>query len=137
MAGPLKIQMNVNLKELLESPPPGSPFPVLPQPIALGELSPVCELRDIGTNLLNNYTRADTLVLKRCAQVTKDRINGNGYVVEEPMVSQNLAAYLQQHYGPQWKMKILRPAAEPIFEHLLANLKGYAKLTNPNRRLLR
>ena len=136
-AEPLNIQVNVNLEGSPESPPPGSPSPVLPQPIPLGELSPVWELPDNGTNFLNYYTRADILDLKNTAQVTRDRINEEGYVVEEPIVSHNLAAFLQQKYGPQWELKFVRPAAEPIFEQLIAYFKGYAKLTSPNRRLLR
>ena len=91
-AGPTNINVNVNLEE---SPPPGPPSPVLPQPIPLGELSPVWELPDNGTIFLNFYTMTDIVVLKNWAEVTRERINEEGYLVEEPMISQNLAAFLQ------------------------------------------
>ena len=53
------------------------------------------------------------------------------------MISQNLAAFLQQSYGHQWELKFLRLSAEVFFEQLLAYTKGYAKLTSLNRGLLR
>ena len=135
MAGPIHI--NVNIEESQESPPPGSPSPVLPQPIPLGELAPVWELPDNGTNFPNYYTRADVVEIKNWAQATRDRINEEGYFVEEPIVSQSLAAFLRRNYGPQWEWKLLRPSVEVIFEKLLAYIAGYSRLTSPNRRLLR
>ena len=69
--------------------------------------------------------------------MTRERINEEGYFVEQPMISQNLAAFLQQYYGHEWEIKLLRQTAEVIFEQLLAYIKGYAKLTNLNRWLLR
>ena len=114
-AGPININVNVNLDESQESPPPGPPSPVLPQPIPLGELSFVWELPDNGTNFLNFYTRTDIVELKNWEEVTRERINEEGYFVEEPMISQNLAAFLQQYYGHQWELKFLRPSAEVIF----------------------
>ena len=94
-AGPININVNVNLKESPELPPPGTPSPGLPQPIPLGELSTVWELPDNGTNFLNFYTRTDIVELKNWAEVTRKRINEEVYFVEEPMISQNLAALLQ------------------------------------------
>ena len=137
MTGPLNIQVNVSLGEPPESPPPGSLSPVLPQPIPLGELSPVWELPDDGTNFLNYYTRADIVELKNWALVTRDRINEESYFVEEPTVSQSLAAFLRQIYGPQWEWRFLRPSAEVFFEKLLAYIGGYSRLTSLQRRLLR
>ena len=102
VAGPLNIHVEVIVGESPESPPPGSPSPVLPQPIPLGEPAQVWELPDDGTNFLNNYTRADIVEFKNWAQATRDLINEEGYFVEEPIVSQGLAAFLQQNYDPQW-----------------------------------
>ena len=137
VAGSKNINVNVNLEESPEWPPPGPPSPVLPQPIPLVELPPVWELPDNGTNVLNFYTRTDNTELKNWVEVTRERINEEGYFVEELMISQNLAAFLQQYYGHQWELKFLRPSAEVIFEQLFAYIKGYAKLTSLNRRLLR
>ena len=67
VAGALKREINVNLEESPESPPPGCPSPVLPQLIPLGELSAVWELPYHGTNFLNCYARADILELKNWA----------------------------------------------------------------------
>ena len=135
--GPININVNVNLEESPESPPPGPPSPVLPQPIPLGELPPVWELPDNGTNFFNFYTRTDITELKNWAETTRERINEEGYFVEQPIISQNLAAFLQQFYGHQWELEFLRSSAYVIFEKLLAYIKGYAKLTSLNRRLLR
>ena len=137
VAGPININVNVNLEESPESPSPGPPSPVLPQPIPLRELPPVSELPDNGKISLNFYTRTDITELKNWADITRERINEEGYFVEEPMMSQNLAAFLQQYYGHQWELKFLRPSAKVIFEQLFAYIKGYAKLTSINRRLLR
>ena len=135
--GPININVNINLEESPESPPPGPSSPVLPQPIPLGELSPVWELPDNGTIFLNFYIMTDIVELKNWAEVTRERINEEGYFVEEPMISQNLAAFLQQYYGHQWELKFLRLSAEVFFEEILAYIKRYAKLTSLNRRLLR
>ena len=135
--GPININVNVNLEESPESPPPGPPSPVLPQPIPLGELPPVWEHPDNGTNFLNFYTRTDITELKNWAETTRERINEEGYFVEQLIISQNLAAFLQQFYGHQWELEFLRSSAYVIFEKLLAYIKGYAKLTSLNRRLLR
>ena len=106
VACPLNTQVNVNRGASAESPHPGSSSPVPPAPIPVGELSPVWEMPDNGTNFLNFYTRAHVLQLKNWAQVTKNRINEEGYFVEEPMISQNLAAFLPPNYGSQWEIKL-------------------------------
>ena len=138
VAGPLLEYLKVNLEESPESPPPGSPSPVLPpQPIPVGELSPVWELPDDGTIFLNCYTRVDVLELKQWAQETRSRRGEEEYFVEEPVVSQNFMAVLQQHHGPQWEFKFLRAAAKLLFEQMLSYILGYAKLTSHNERLLR
>ena len=137
MAGSLNIQVNVNVGESPESPPPWSPSPVLPQPIPLGELSRVWELPDDGTNFLNYYTPADIIELKTSAQVTRDRINEEVYFVKEPTALQRMAAFLRQNYGPQWEWEFLRPSTEVIFEKLLGYIAGYSRLTSLNRRLPR
>ena len=134
VAAPLNIQVNVNL----ESPPPASPSPVLPPPPIPEEvLAPVRELPDDGNNFMNCYTRTDVLELKNWAQETRGRRSKEGYVVEAPLLSQNFVAYLQEHYGEQWEVKLLQPAAEPIFECLLAYIVGYARLTSYDRYRLR
>ena len=66
VAGPLHVNLEINLEESPESPPPGSPSPLLPtEPVPVGELSPVWELPDDGTNFMNSFTRADVLELKQ------------------------------------------------------------------------
>ena len=45
------------------------------------------------------------------------------------MVSQSLAGFLRQSYGPQWEWKLLQQSADVIFEKLLAYIAGYARLT--------
>ena len=119
-AGPININVNVNLEESPESPPSGPPSPVLPQPIPLGELFPVWELPDNGTNFLKFYTRTCILEIENQAEVTRERNVEEGYFVEQPMISQNLVAFLQQYYGHQWEFNLLRPSAEVTFEQLLA-----------------
>ena len=136
VAAPLYFNLEVNLEESPESPPPGPPSPVLPQPIPLGQPAPNWELPDDDTNFLNFYTRVDIVEIKNWAQVTRGRINEKGYFVEEPLVSQSLAAFLRQNYGPQWEWKLLPPSAEIIFENLLAYISGSSWLTGFNRRLL-
>ena len=109
VAAPLNIQVNVNL-ESPESPPPQpeSP-PVLPVPIPVGQLAPVWELPDDGTNFLNYFTRADVIELKNWAVETRARINEENYVVEAPTVSQSFWAFLQHFHGQQWEVKFLQP----------------------------
>ena len=64
-------------------------------------------------------------------------MSGEGYVVGAPMVSQSFWAFLQYFHGEQWEIKFLKPAAEPLFDQLLAYIAGYARLTGLNRNLLR
>ena len=78
---------------------------------------------------MNCYTRTDVLELKSWAQETRSRMSEGGYVVEAPLLSQNFLVYLQGHYGKQWEVKLLQPAAEPFFECSLAYIVGYARLT--------
>ena len=137
MASPLLNQVEVNVEESPESPPPGSPELVLPEPIPLGEPAQVWELPDDGTNFPNFYIPADIVELRGWAQVSRERRNEEGYFIEEPMVSQSLAGFLRQNYGPQWEWKFLQPSADVIFEKLSAYIARYARLTGFNRRLLR
>ena len=63
-AGPLHVNLNVNLKESPESPPRRSPSPVLSlPPIPEEGLSPSWELRDDRDNFKNCYTLEDLLEL--------------------------------------------------------------------------
>ena len=101
MAGPLNIQVNLNVEESSESPPPGSPGPVPPQQIPVEEPSPGWELPDDGNNFLNCFTRQDVLDLKNWALETRERLSEEGYVVEAPIIPQNFVRYLE-NYGPQW-----------------------------------
>ena len=136
VAAPLNIQVNVKL-ESPESPPPQpeSP-PVLPLPIPVGELAPVWELPDDGTNFLNYFTRVDVLELKNWAVETRARINEENYVMEAPNVSQTFWAFLQLFHGQLWEVKFLQPAAAPLFDQMLAYIAGYARLTSLNKNLL-
>ena len=54
VAAPLHINVELNLEESPESPPPGppSPAPAPPAPIPVVELFPVRELPDDGTNFI-------------------------------------------------------------------------------------
>ena len=89
IAAPLNIQVSVNL-ESPESPPPQPVSPlVLPVPIPVGELAPVWDLPDDGTNFLIYYTRIHVLELKNWAIETRARMNEENYVVEAPPVSQS------------------------------------------------
>ena len=67
VAGSLNIQVNLNMEESPESPPPGSPAPVPPQQIPVEEPAPGWELPDDGSNFLNCFTRQDVLDLKNWA----------------------------------------------------------------------
>ena len=134
VAGPLNIQVEVHIEEFPESPPPGSLEPVLPPPPIPEEVvALVWELPDDGSNFMNFYTRADVLELKSWAQETRMRMIEEGYVVETPLLSQKFVAYLQEHYGEQWEVKFLKPAAETNFDCLLAFIVGYARLTSYNK----
>ena len=137
MAGPLHINVEVNLEEPPEFPEAAPPSPVPPPPIPEQELAPGWELPDDGNNFMNYYTRTDVIELKNWAQETRNRVNELGYVVEAPVISQNFAAYLLEHHGPQWEAKFLKLAAEPLFERMLAYIAGYAKLTSFNKYRLR
>ena len=97
---PLHFQVEVNVREPPESPPPGSSELVLPEPIPLGEPAQVWELPDDGSNFLNFYTRTDIVELKGWARLSRERRNEEGYFIEEPMVSESLAGFLRQNYGP-------------------------------------
>ena len=138
-ARPLHINVNINIDESPASPPPQpeSPSLVLPAPIPVGELSPVWELPDDGTNVLNYFIWTDVLELKNWAVERKARINEEGYVVEAPMVSQNFWAFLRHFHGQQWEVKFLQPAAGPFFDQMLACIAGYARLTSLDKSLLR
>ena len=138
MAGPLHFDVEVNVEESPESPPPqpGSRF-VLPVPIPVGELAPVWELPDDGTNFGNYFTRADVLDLKDWAIETRARIGEEGYVVEAAPVSQSFRAFIQNFHGQQWEVKFLKPAAIPLLEQMLAYIAGYARLTSWNKSLFR
>ena len=137
VAGPLHINVEVNVEEAPESPPPGSPELVLPEPIPLEEPVQVWELPDDGSNFLNYYTRADMIELRGWAQVSRERRNEEGYFIEAPPVSQSLAGFLRENYGLQWEWKLLQPSADIIFEKLLAYIAGYARSTSFNRLMLR
>ena len=138
VARPLHVNLENYLEESPESPPPGFPTPVLPpQPIPVGELSPVWELPDGGTNFLIFFTQADVLELKHWAETTRQRRNGEGYMVEEPLLSQNFIAFLIEFHGTQWEIKFLWVAAEPLFAQLLYCVAGYARLTSHNERIFR
>ena len=137
-AGPLHIILEVNLEEAPESPPPGppSPAPVLPEPMPVDNVAFVWELPDDGSNFINYFDRNDVLELRNWANETRIRMNEEGYVVGAPMVSQSFWAFLRFFHGEQWEIKFLKPAAEPLFDQLLAYIAGYARLTSLNRNLL-
>ena len=137
VAGPLNIQVNLNVEESPESPPPGSLAPVPPQQIPVEEPAPGWELPDDENNFLNCFTRQDMLDLENWALETRERLSDEGYVVEAPIISQNFVGYLLETYGPQWELESLRPAAWPIFERLIAYVVGYDKLTSYNKQLPR
>ena len=139
MVGPLHVNVEVNLEEAPESPPPGppSPAPVPPATIPVGELFPVWELPGDGTNFINFFNRADVLELKHWATVTRQRRNEEGDVVEEPLIPENFRAFLVEYHDTQWEIKFLEAAAEPLFVQLLAYVAGYARLTSHNKRIFR
>ena len=101
LGGPLHINVEINLEEPPEFPEESPPSPVPPPPILEQELAPGWELPDDGNNFLNFYTRTDVIELKNWAQETRNRVNELAYVVDAPVISQNFAAYLLEHHGPQ------------------------------------
>ena len=139
VAGPLHINLEKNLEESPESPPPGppSPAPAPPAPIPVENVAFVWELPDHGRNFINYFDRNDVLELRNWANQTRARMSEEGYVVGAPMVSQSFWAFLQYFHGEQWEIKFLKPAAETLFDQLLAYIAGYVRLTSLNRNLLR
>ena len=138
-AGPININVEINLEEPPEAPEVGPPAPVppLPAPIPVDNVAFVWELLDDGTNFMNFYTRADVLELKEWAITTRQRRNEEGYVVEEPMLPQNFVEFLVEYHGTQWEVKLLRATAEPLFAQMIAYIAGYARLTSHNKRFFR
>ena len=108
-----------------------------PLPSLVGELSPVWELPDDGTIFMDFFTKADVLDFKHWSITTRQRRNEEGYIVEEPMLSQNFIAFLIEYHGTQWEIKFLLVAAEPLFEQMLVYTAGYARLTSHNKRFFR
>ena len=105
VAGPLHVNLGINLEESPGSPPPGSPSPLLPpQRIPVGELSPAWELPDGETIFLNFFIRTDVLELKQWAETTSNRRNDEDYVVEEPVLPQSFVAFLIEYHGTQWEL---------------------------------
>ena len=139
VAGPLHINVELNLEESPQSPLPGppSPAPAPPAPIPVENVAFVWELPDDGTNFINYLDRNDILELGNWANETRARMSEEGYVVGAPMVSQSFWAFLQYFHGEQWEIKFLKLAAEPFFDQLLAYIAGYARLTSLKRNLLR
>ena len=139
VAGPLHLNVEVNIEESPESPPPGppSPAPAPPAPIPFGELFPVWELPEDGTNFINFFNLADLLELKHWETVTRQRRYEEGYMAEEPLIPENSRAFLVEYDGTQWEIKFLGAAAEPLFAELLAYVAGYARLTSHNKRICR
>ena len=139
VAGPLNIQVEVNIEESPESPPPGlpSPAPALVAQIPVDDVAFVWELPDDGTNFINFYTRADVLELKERSITTRHSRNEEGYVVEEPILPQNFIEFLVEYHGTQWEVKFLRATAEPLLAQMLAYIAVYARLTSHNKRFFR
>ena len=81
--------------------------------------------------------RTDVLELKKWALETRSRINEEGYVLEASVKPQIFAVFLHENHGQQWKIKFLRPAAEPLFAQMMAYVVGYAPLTSHTKQLLR
>ena len=129
--------MNINESPESPTPPPESPSPFPPSPIPEQELSPGWELPDDGNNFLNLFTLTDVVELRSWAQETRNRINEERYVVGAPAKSQIFMVFFQEQCRQQWQVKVLRAAAEPLFEQLLAKFVGYARLTSHNNYLLR
>ena len=72
VAGPLHVNVEINLDELPEAPEAGPPSPVPPPPILEQELAPGWELPDDGNNFLNFYTRTDVMELKKLGAGDKE-----------------------------------------------------------------
>ena len=75
--------------------------------------------------------------LKQWAETTRQRRSEEGYMVDEPMLSQKCFALLIEYHGTQWEIKFLRAAAEPLFAQLLSFVAGYARLTSHNKKIFR
>ena len=89
VAGPLHINVEVNLEEAPELPPPGPPSPApVPVQLPVENIAFVWELPDDGTNFVNYFDRNDVLELRNWANETRARMSEEGYVVGAPMVSQ-------------------------------------------------
>ena len=138
VAGPLHINVEVNLEEAPELPPPGPPSPApVPVQLPVENIAFVWELPDDGTNFVNYFDRNDVLELRNWANETRARMSEECHVVGAPMVSQSFGAFLRYFHGEQWEIKFLKSAAEPLFDQLLAYISGYARLTSLNKNLLR
>ena len=138
VAGPLHINVEVNLEEAPELPPPGPPSPApVPVQLPVENIAFVWELPDDGTNFVNYFDRNDVLELRNWANETRARMSEESYVVGAPMVSQSFGAFLRYFHGEQWEIKFLKSAAEPLFDQLLAYISGYARMTSLNKSLLR
>ena len=138
VAGPLHINVEVNLEEAPVLPPPGPPSPApVPVQVPVENIAFVWELPDDGTNFVNYFDRNDVLELRNWANETRARMSEEDYVVGAPMVSQSFGAFLRYFHGEQWEIKFLNSAAEPLFDQLLAYIRGYARLTSLNKDLLR
>ena len=104
-AGPININVEVNLEEPPEVPEVGPPSPVPPPPILEQELAPGWELPDDGNNFINFFTRTDVIELKNWAHETRARVNEPGYFVEAPVISQNFAEYSNvTTFSKEWKI---------------------------------
>ena len=91
-AGPLHINVEVNLEEPPEAPEADPPPPGPPVTIPEQELVPGWEFPDDGNNFLKYYTRTDVIEVRNWAHETRNRVNELGYVVEAPVIYQNFAA---------------------------------------------
>ena len=60
-----------------------------------------------------------------------------GYVVQVAPVSQSFRAFIQYFHRQQWEVKILKHAALPLLEQMLAYIAGYARLTSWDKSLFR
>ena len=139
VAGPLHINVKLNLEEAPESPPPGppSPAPAPPAPITVENIAFVWELPDDGTNFIIYFDRNDVLELRNWANETRARMSEEGYVVGRPWCHKVFWRSYSIFTGEQWEINFLKPAAEPLFDQLLAYIAGYARLASLNRILLR
>ena len=60
-----------------------------------------------------------------------------GYAFQAPAVPQSFRVFAQHFSGPQWDVKFLQPAAEPLFDQMFAYVVGYARLTCFNKSFAR